>query len=239
MSDQNNWRIAEFDDDFFGNAISTMWGPVIGGANKGTFTITANRVYGTATLSSGATGTFANDLTIINLGQKQFTVNNPLGSFFLKVRLNLSSITTNYCFVGVTDDVTTSEAPISSAASADTITTTATDACGFMYDTNMATDNWWLTGVASNVDATHQNSGVAPVASQFTTLAMSVDIAGKAIFYINNVIVGTTMTGAVSTGGVGLSPVIAISKNSGASSFNCRLDRVYARIVRNVDGTDN
>ena len=79
-----------------------------------------------------------------------------------------------------------------------------------------------------------QNSTIAPVAGQYTTLAMAVDISGVARFFINEVLIGTAMTGAL--GQVRVTPVFAVSKRSGASSFTLTIDRVYARIFRTVDG---
>lgn len=237
MFKNSNWRLSEFDDDFTGPVVKTHWN-LIGGSSKGTFAIESTGLYGRGVLTSGATGVFANDLTILNLGSRQIIAHNPLGSFFVEARFKPSSITTNYMFFGVTDDTTTSEAPISSAASADTLTSAATDACGLMFDTAMATDNWWLVGVDTNVDATAQNTAIAPVANQFITVAMGVDITGKATFWYNDVMVGTVMTDAVGTG-IGFTPVFAISKNSGAASFSLTIDRVYRRIVRRSDGSDN
>jgi hypothetical protein len=99
--------------------------------------------------------------------------------------------------------------PINSAASADTLTTTATDAVGFMFDTSMATDTWWLTGVANDVDATHQNTGFAPVISTYETFRIELSATGIAKFFRNGLFVGSgPMSGAV-TATVALTPVIA------------------------------
>jgi hypothetical protein len=233
MSKIDQWNVAEFDDDFFGTAINSAWTKV----GPGTFAIDATGTYGRAVLTSGATGVFATDLTLVNLGARNFMSHNPIGTWMLKARFKQSSITTNYIFFGMTDKIT-AEAPIVSAASADTITTTAANACGFMFDTNMATDNWWLVGTANNVDATAQNSGSAPVANQYATFIVTGDINGLVTFWYNGVRVGTTMSGGIGTG-ITLTPILAITKNSGASSFTLTVDRVYARQARRGDGADN
>lgn len=129
------------------------------------------------------------------------------GNLVLEARLKLSAITTIAIFFGFTDQVAALEMPISSAASADTITTNATDGCGFMFDTAMATDDWWLVGVANDVDATKVDTGLAPVAATYERLRIELDAAGKATFYRNNKRVGT-MTLAV-TPTVALTPVLA------------------------------
>ena len=130
------------------------------------------------------------------------------GGLVLQARVKLSQITTIAAFIGFTDQTGALEMPINSAASADTLTTTATDAVGFMFDTSMSTDNWWLTGVATDVDATAQNSTFAPVADTYETLRIELTTAGVASFFRNGIQVGTAMSGAV-TATVALTPVIA------------------------------
>lgn len=130
------------------------------------------------------------------------------GELVLQARVRLSAITNIAAFIGFTDQTGALEMPIQSAASVDTFTTTATDAVGFMFDTSMSTDNWWLTGVANDVDATHQNSTFAPVAATYETFRIEVATDGSAVFYRNGVQVGTKLAGAV-TATVALTPVIA------------------------------
>src|SRR3546814_17818472 len=97
-----------------------------------------------------------------------------MGGRCLVTRLKLSAITTCYAFVGFTD-VTTLEAPIISAGSANTLTSNASDAVGFMFDTGMTDDNWWLVGVDTDVDATHEDTGLAPVADTYATFEVDVE----------------------------------------------------------------
>lgn len=130
------------------------------------------------------------------------------GELVIQVRIALSQITTISAFVGFTDQVSGLEMPIHSAASANTITTNATDAVGFMFDTSMTADNWWLVGVDGGTDATHQDTETAPTADTFEVLRIEVGVDGSAVFYRNGVIVGTKMTGAVSPD-VPLTPVVA------------------------------
>lgn len=131
-----------------------------------------------------------------------------MGNLVFEARVKLSAITTIAAFVGLTDQVAALEMPIQSAASADTITTNASDGVGFMFDTSMTTDNWWLVGVAGNTDATLQNSTYAPTADTFETFRIELSAAGVATFYRNGIQIGTAMSGAV-TATVALTPVIA------------------------------
>lgn len=131
------------------------------------------------------------------------------GGLILEARVKLSQITTIAVYVGFTDQTGALEMPIQSAASADTITTNATDGCGFMFDTSMSTDNWWCVGVANDVDATAQNTGLAPVAATYEVLRVELSTTGVATFWRNGKQVGTgNMSGAV-TATVALTPVIA------------------------------
>lgn len=130
------------------------------------------------------------------------------GGLAIEARLKISTIATIAIFFGFTDQVAALEMPIQSAASADTFTTNATDAVGVMFDTSMSTDNWWLTGVANNVDATMQNSAFAPVADTYETWRIEITAAGVAVFFRNGVQIGTPLSGAL-TSTVALTPVFA------------------------------
>lgn len=130
------------------------------------------------------------------------------GGLTFEARVKISQITTIAVFVGLTDQVSALEMPIQSAASANTLTTNATDGVGFMFDTSMTDDKWWLVGVANNTDATHQNTTFAPVADTYETFRIELSAAGVATFFRNGNQVGTAMAGAV-TATVALAPVIA------------------------------
>jgi hypothetical protein len=130
------------------------------------------------------------------------------GDLVFQARVKMSRITQIAVFVGFTDQVSALEMPIQSAAAADTITTNATDAVGFMFDTSMATAKWWLVGVKNDVDATLQNSTFAPVADTYETLRVVVDVSGNAYFYRNGLLVGTKLAAAC-TATIALVPTIA------------------------------
>lgn len=149
------------------------------------------------------------------------------GALTLEARLKLSAITNVAFFFGLTDQKAALEVPIVSAASANTITTNATDAIGFMFDTAMSADNLWLTGVNNDSDETAQNTAIAPVADTYVTLRIVTNTAGDATFYINGVAVGSVMTTAAATG-VTLYPTIVASARSTASR-TLTADYLYLR----------
>jgi hypothetical protein len=179
-------------------------------------------------MTTGDAGTgLAADLIQLN-SARQWQASN--GDLVLEAKVKISQITEAYVFVGFTD-VLTLEAPVVSAASADTITTNATDGVGFMFDTRMATDNWWLVGVANDVDATAQNSASAPAADTYQTLRVEVTSAGVASFYIDGSQVGTAMTGAV-TAATDLTPTIAVSKTATNTSMTLDCDYLHVAMAR-------
>jgi hypothetical protein len=149
------------------------------------------------------------------------------GSLVVETRVKISAITNAYAYFGVTDQKVALEAPIESASSADTITTNATDAVGFFFDTRMDTDNIWLAGVNNDVDETHQDSTLAFVADTYRVLRIEIASNGDAVFYINGNVVGTTMTTSVATG-VALYPTLAVSETALASR-TMTVDYLYVR----------
>jgi hypothetical protein len=153
------------------------------------------------------------------------------GDLVFEARVKISAITNIALFVGFTDQTGALEMPIQSAASANSITTNATDAVGFMFDTSMTTDNIWLVGVANDVDATAQNSAIAPVADTYIVLRVELSSAGAATFYINGTAVGTEMTGAV-TATVALTPVIAGFNRTTTGTPTITADYIYVSANR-------
>lgn len=219
------WR-----DDFLGDALDTRWN-VVEGTDSATAdaAILAAGIGGILRITTGNDGTgLAADLIQLNLGILQFQASN--GGLAIEARFKLSAITTCYGFFGFTD-VATLEAPIESAASANTLTTNATDAVGVMFDTRMSTDNWWLVGVATDVDATAQDSGYAPVAGTYEVWRVEVNSAGKATFFRNGLQVGTQMSGAV-TAAADLTPTIGFGKTSVAASMTVDLDYIQVEMDR-------
>ena len=212
-----------FFDDFLGDVIADQWN-LVEGTDSATSdaAILAGGIGGVLRITTGDAGTgLAADMPQLTQAL-QWQASN--GGLTFECRISMSQITEAYCFVGFTDLVTL-EAPIISAGSADTITTNASDAVGFMFDTRMTTDVWWLVGVAANTDATLQNSGFAPVVDTYEVLRIEVTAAGAANFFRNGKQVGTTMSGAL-TAATDLTPTIAFGKLSTATSITANLDYV-------------
>lgn len=217
-------------DDFEGAALSSSWGHPTKGSDGATadFAILADvngKIRGTTGAGAGATMAVNGIMLYRSLGWKA-----NQGGLSFEARIQTSAITTISYFVGFTDQVSTLTAPITSAASVDTITTNASNAVGFMFDTSMTTKNLWLVGVAADVDATAQNSAIAPVAATYITLRVELTTAGVASFFINNVAVGTAMSGAV-TATTALTPCVSVFTRA-AGSATMDVDYINVQALR-------
>ena len=153
------------------------------------------------------------------------------GDLILEARVKLSVITNIAVFVGFTDQTAALEMPIQSAASVDTFTTNATDAVGVMFDTSMTTVKWWLTGVANDVDATMQNSTIAPVAATYETWRIGLSTTGVATFFRNGLQVGSPLQTAV-TPTIALTPVIAAFNRTTSGAPTVTADYLHVAGLR-------
>jgi len=201
-------KLVKLFDDFLGDVIADQWA-VVEGADTGTSdAVVTNGIGGTLVMTTGdsATVTYAGNGIQITQGA-YYNWKAANGGLRMEARLKVSAITNVALFVGFTD-LGTFEGPIESAGSADTITTNATDAVGFMFDTRMSTDDIWLVGVANDTDATKQDTSTALVADTYITLGVEINADGDADFFINGAKVGSRMADAV-TASVALTPTIA------------------------------
>lgn len=216
-------------DDFLGDVIADQWAVAKGsdGACVDFAHLTGVNGMLQATMGAGAGADMAANGVQLH-SALQWKANQ--GGLIFECRVKISAITNVALFVGLTDQIASLEMPIQSAASADTITTNATDAVGFMFDTAMAIDNIWLVGVANNTDATKQNSGLAFAADTFRTCRVEVDASGNADFFIDGARVGSKMAAAV-TATVALTPVVA-GFTLAAAARTCQVDYILTQANR-------
>lgn len=221
-----------FFDDFTGDIIPDQLNITEGtDAATSDFAILAGGMGGIGQFTTGDAGTgLAADYIQLNMAL-QWQASN--GDLCFQTRIKMSAITTCYCFVGFTDTASY-EPPIISAGAADTITTTATDAFGFMFDTRMTTKNWWAVGVATDVDAAKFNTAIAPVAAQFQTLRCEINPAGMASFFINGQGLGSMAAACTAT--TDLTPVIGVGKISVAATMTMDVDYWHVSMKRGPDG---
>lgn len=222
-----DWDISHFDvrgnttlrwwDDFLGDSLDAKWRGSVGsdGACVAPTISSGLPAKGVGFMTTGADagGTMALNGAQLDLGITNFPAS--AGGLVVEIRVSLSAITDIALFVGLTDQASALEMPFTLGAG-DTLTSNATDAVGWLFDTGADTDNWWLVGVANNVDATKANSARVPTANVFEVLRIEIDSAGTANFYRNGAKIGSAMSAAVTTT-VNLTPVIAAFSRAGAS----------------------
>jgi hypothetical protein len=175
-------------------------------------------------VSGDSAGTIAADMVTVNSYLNWQATNGDL-VFQTRFKLN-TAIATRYAFLGFTDKLTI-EAPVMSASSADAFTTNATNAFGFMYDTRMATKNWWATCKATG--SANVNTLLAPVADTYQTFRVAVSAAGVAAFYINGNQVGTCSSAVGLT--TPLTPVLCLGTFT-AASVTADVDYIHTSMLR-------
>lgn len=207
-----NRELSQF-DHFFGAALAGQWVGVA--ENSGSAAIVAGVEGGVVGLITGTTS--GNRAQLVS-GRNLKTVS---GSITFKARVkSVTAITTRALFIGLTDSVS-QENPIEIGAG-DVVTSTATDAVGFVFDTDATTDKWFVAGVKNDTDTTLtavniNGSQVAPVADVYDDYGITVSPEGHAEFFLNGVFVARIDNCVTPT--VLLTPVILIeTRTSGAAT---------------------
>lgn len=167
-------------DDFLGAALR---GEVAGVAeNSGTAAVVVAQDGGVAGLTTGAT---SGNRAHLSAGLNWKAENGTL-SFEARVK-PVTDITARAHFVGLTDTVA-QENPIEIATA--TITSNASDAVGFVFDTDATTDKWFGLAVKGDADRVVLADGAikhdgatqdAPVADTYETFRIEVNTDGDAV----------------------------------------------------------
>lgn len=187
--------------------------------------IAANRIGGEIDCVTGGTTADGSEV------QLSLPVRADSGELVYECRIKISDITDVKVFVGLTDNVAAFEHPFD-IDGADAVTATATDACGFVFDTTAATDEWFMCAVDSAlVDTGSAALGVAPVNATYQEFRIEVSADGTTIkYYINNTLYGTLSTAGV-TETVSLYPTVVISELNN-SARTAVVDYVYTGHLR-------
>lgn len=195
-------------DDFHGDTLnSDLYSTDVGSDGACVAAAINAQIGGVARLVAGA-GAGADAAANLSLIRNQLQWKAANGGLYMEARIKIDAITAVALYVGFTDDISTNdEFPVT--LSGTTFTTNASDAVGFLFDTAATTDTIRLVGVKGNTDATHQDTSQAPVAATFITLRVEIGSDEIANFFIDDLPVGTQMTGAL-TKTVALSPVIGV-----------------------------
>lgn len=176
-------------DHFRGTLSTVAWDAVVGSdpqcvsAALETGVLFADNI--TMTAGDAGTGMAADGAVIAS---KSLSIEPEEGEVEIVCKFKIDAITDVWFYLGLTDVLpsTTLEAPVT--LSVVTFTTNATDACGIMFDTAATTDTIRAVGVKNNVDATHADLGIAPVADTYLTVRLKVSTAGVLTPIIDGVI---------------------------------------------------
>lgn len=221
-------------DDFIEDGIlSTVRWLATEGTDTATIAATPldGGVGGVLRLTTGDVGTgMAADA--ITLRQHAKAWNAEFGEVEIQFRVRISQLTDAYVFLGFTDTIAdVVEPPIESAESGDIVTSNAADAIGFMFDSRQDTQEWFAVGVANDVDAAVQATGIAPVEDEWVTLRIEVDDDGAALFFINGRLIAQTVLEGI-TPDVAVTPIMMVSKTATAASMTMDLDYVHITMAR-------
>lgn len=212
-------------DDFLGDIVADQWN-----YTEGTDTTTADGAIvespsGIFRLTAGdSAGTIAADGAQLN-SALNWKANQ--GNLVFEARVALGAITTVSAFLGLTDTKSL-EAPFNLVGT--TYTSTATDAVGFLFDTEATTDTLRLVGVANDVDAAHVQTSLVPAAGTMAVYRVEVDKAGKATFFYNGAQIGT-LAGAV-TPTIALTPCLILRPQGAVAGRTMDIDYVHVSADR-------
>lgn len=202
-------------DDFIGDTLNATYTDISGADGQALQAIQEEQ-FGVHQLTSGDVGdTPANDLEAITLSLEWSA---DQGSLVMEVRMHMdTAVLVSAMCVGFSDDVSTVEMPFI-IGGGDAVTSNASDAVCFCYDTDSAADEWFFLGVAGDTDATgNATTGIAPAGGVYQVFRIEIDAGGgDARGYINGVEVGTLTAHAV-TGATLLAPWVGVDSHDSAS----------------------
>jgi hypothetical protein len=171
-------------DHFKASTINASWN-----LNKGSDAQTVNFAVDTTIISGGVKGTTGDAGTGVAADGVAISINNPVQRATTKrnefsVSYKIDAVTSCQFFIGFTDvlPATTLEAPFT--LSGTTLTSTATDAAGILFDTAATTDTLRLVSVANDVDGTAIDTGVAFAADTWYDLLVSILPDGSVDFQV-------------------------------------------------------
>jgi len=154
------------------------------------------------------------------------------GGLVFETRLHINTAITNISINAGFTDSTALEEPFTIGA-ADAITSVATDAACFVYDTSAATDQWFACAVDTDVDdSANATTGTPPVAGTYQVLRIEVSSDGATInFYIDGTLEITMSGDAGVTPDTNLYATVIACGDSTASK-TVDVDYVYFGVQR-------
>ena len=219
-----------FDDFMYSGAFEAASPWVINSDSSATdAAVVAGGEHGEVALVTGSVDNEGSQI----VGQAGWIANN--GGLVMEARVKLSAITTTNVFIGFTD-ATTIEEP-GSIDGSDAVTSAASDSVvGFVFDTDAATDRWFVMASADGGTTAATGQGAtssAPVANTYATYRVEVDSDGVgAKFYIDGAKVGETTANSVLATDTMYPTVVAHNRTTASRTITA--DYVYVGSKRSV-----
>lgn len=209
-------------DDFLGDLLDDAWG--VQADTGGSVNCSTAVIGGAVTLTTDAT----DDDTAMVAHELNWQANQ--GGLIFETRLKVDVVTEFGLFAGLTDakTETSPNLPISRATTVSVAT--ATNAVGFVFDTDSTSDVLFGSGVKAGTLIADQGASAALVAATWVKLRIEVSAAGAASFYVDGTQIGATTANAV-TATTPLTPYVGIA-NRGAAAHVCNVDYIYCEASR-------
>jgi hypothetical protein len=207
-----------FQDNFTQEAINAdVWTSTVGGTSDA---IAISETAGGSLLLT--TGTADDDASHLSGA----IIWNGTTNSVMEARLTITDVTGTAVFVGFSDAKSEAANLIAISYPADSLTTTATNAAGFVIDADHATSSIMCEGVKANTDATSVDSGTDWADGETKNLRVELDTAGAATFYLDGVGVGF-VAAAVTTATL-LCVTVQVSTRANDGANTVRLHRIDA-----------
>lgn len=214
-----------FFDDFLGDLLKDELISGVGGGTGNAVALIAGSKGGAVQIKTSSADA-ADTANISSLGLGALSFRADAGGLVMEARIQIDAITAVAVFVGFTDVLnSTIEMPI--YLNAADIDSTATDACGVLFDTDATTDQWCHGGVKADVDTVPAFNGAAPSAATYYTVRVEVSAAGAVQGFIDGVAIGAAVANAV-TATAPLCPII-VANNRGAAARNVLVDYLWVQ----------
>lgn len=229
FADNNTRNTVEVKDDFLATAIANLW--TLASGASGTNAAISDAVAGVIELETGNgdTSVSANASTFA----QRLMWRADRGRLTLEGRIALSSLTNSILFFGFTDTVA-NEMPFEVVDDeGNTLTATASDAAGIIFDARAEEPHIFLAGVSDSGDGELFDTGLGMFDDEFFEVKITVEKNGTTVFYINGKHVGTLNEAFRPT--IPVTPAFVASLNtSETAKVKGLLDWVTCRMLRGV-----
>lgn len=198
-------------DDFLGDALDARYSVASGSDAEATDPAINAAAGGHVRLTTGdSNASVAADASALT---QELNWQADQGGLIFEARVQMDAITNVQVCVGFTDVKAdgTLELPFTIGGS-DALTSTATDAACFVFDTGADTDNWFAAGVKGDSDAGPTDAGSAPTASTFQALRIEIGTDETADFFIDDTQVASLATAVTKT--TALTPIIVANSTT-------------------------